>query len=205
MTTREKAPRGRRRPIKPRVLALAQAQLRAGGYNALSFGQIADDVGATRAALHHHYSSKHGLATAATEAYVVDTIAAVEALAAQHRADLPAYLAKVEALLLSAIENDAVTSRCVCSQLLREQAADTDLLATARDFQARKLEIMEGVARASQEAGMISSEIDAATLAARATALILGIGQMAESADDPRAFARRMAGTLSEWIEHHRA
>ncbi|NJM33098.1 MAG: TetR/AcrR family transcriptional regulator [Limnobacter sp.] len=52
-----------------RIFASAEAQARAGGYNAFSFREIAKDIGIKSASIHYHFPTKEDLAIALAHRY----------------------------------------------------------------------------------------------------------------------------------------
>ena len=55
--------------VRDEIINLAVDQLKAGGYKALNFAVIAEQLDTTRANLHHHFKNKEGLGIEATKAY----------------------------------------------------------------------------------------------------------------------------------------
>ena len=57
--------------IRERLCDAAEARLRTGGYNAVSFRHLADDVGIKSASVHYHFPTKADLGQAVAERYAV--------------------------------------------------------------------------------------------------------------------------------------
>jgi AcrR family transcriptional regulator len=54
---------------RDKILDTASRLIRAGGYEALNFGTIAEELGITRANIHHHFKNKENLALQAVNRY----------------------------------------------------------------------------------------------------------------------------------------
>lgn len=65
---------------KDRILDAAERHVRAGGYQAFSFRDIADEIGIKSASVHHHYPTKTALMTQLAERYREDFLAALPPL-----------------------------------------------------------------------------------------------------------------------------
>lgn len=71
-----------------RILDAAEYRMRRGGYNAVSFRHLAEDLGIRSASVHHHFARKEALAVALVTRYCERFFAALEGATAG--ADTPA-------------------------------------------------------------------------------------------------------------------
>ncbi|CAG2147087.1 TetR/AcrR family transcriptional regulator [Cupriavidus plantarum] len=65
---------------KQRILTIARGMVQAHGYNALSFRDIAQEIGIKGPAVHHHFTTKGDLGAALARTYTDDAIALLEDL-----------------------------------------------------------------------------------------------------------------------------
>lgn len=184
--------------MKNLILDTAKEQLSSGGYRALNFGQIASEFQTTRANLHHHFGNKHGLAKAATLAYVDDSLQAVRDMASKYPADFDAFLDAIEAMILASRPNEDESQACICLQLLLDDDSPGDLKEIARAFFAEKRQIMAGIVRASQASGKIPKDRDADQLALRASVVLMGISANLQVHTQPDKAASSLKGMLTQ-------
>lgn len=70
--------------------------LRTGGYEALNFGTIAEELNTTRANIHYHFKNKENLALAAIDRYMDDIESNIRTLAEEHPGDYPAVMVALD-------------------------------------------------------------------------------------------------------------
>ena len=99
-----------------RILDVAERMLQVRGYNGFSYGDIATELGITRAALHYHFAGKAELGQALIERYASRFAAAL----AQLDATVPGPLAKLEGY--AGLYTDVVSDNrmCLCGMLAAE-------------------------------------------------------------------------------------
>jgi TetR/AcrR family transcriptional repressor of nem operon len=99
-----------------RILDVAERMLQVRGYNGFSYGDIASELGITRAALHYHFAGKAELGQALIERYASRFAAAL----AQLDATVPGPLAKLEGY--AGLYTDVVSDNrmCLCGMLAAE-------------------------------------------------------------------------------------
>ena len=85
--------------MKEQIIEAAQSQLQRGGYDTLNFGDIAKELGITRANIHYHFNDKKSLAMAATERYVEQTEQLTNSLTEQYQDDIIAFADALETMM----------------------------------------------------------------------------------------------------------
>ena len=76
---------------KNALLDAAERRMRTGGYHAVSFRDLADDLGIKSASVHYHFRQKEDLGVAVVERYATRFFAAVEALILSGMAPIEAF------------------------------------------------------------------------------------------------------------------
>lgn len=176
--------------------------LRTGGYEALNFGTIAEELGTTRANIHYHFKNKENLALAAIDRYMDEIEGNVRALAGEHPGDFPAVMAALdEEVWLRLSEND-YEGWCVAVKVVADQSwVPRELGRRATEHFERLVASFGRLVEDSQRAGTIRTDRPAGDIAREALTVHLGIAQMAISLPDERtdrSFSRRfMRGWLS--------
>ena len=102
-------------PTRVRILDIAERMLQVRGYNGFSYGDVAEELGITRAALHYHFKSKAELASA-IERYAARFSAALDALD-ETAPDAAAKLRGYADLYLDVLRRDLM---CLCGMLAAE-------------------------------------------------------------------------------------
>jgi TetR/AcrR family transcriptional repressor of nem operon len=99
-----------------RILDVAERMLQVRGYNGFSYGDVATELGITRAALHYHYKGKAELGQALIERYATRFAAALERLDAT-APDAATKLRGYVALYTDVLSADRM---CLCGMLAAE-------------------------------------------------------------------------------------
>ncbi|MEM1363260.1 MAG: TetR/AcrR family transcriptional regulator [Pseudomonadota bacterium] len=105
---------------KDRILDAAEHHVRAGGYQAFSFRDIAEEIGIKSASVHHHYPTKAALMTQLALRYREDFLAALPSL---EPSQSPAPI--LQHAFRQALHQDGLM--CLCGSL----AAQSDILPEA--------------------------------------------------------------------------
>jgi TetR/AcrR family transcriptional regulator, transcriptional repressor for nem operon len=103
-------------PTAVRILDAAERMLQVRGYNGFSYGDVAEELGITRAALHYHFKGKGELGQALIERYATRFAAALEALD-ETAPDAAAKLRGYAGLYLDVVSRDRM---CLCGMLAAE-------------------------------------------------------------------------------------
>jgi TetR/AcrR family transcriptional repressor of nem operon len=110
-----------------RILDVAERMLQVRGYNGFSYGDVATELGITRAALHYHYKGKAELGHALIERYATRFAAALEQLDAT-APDAATKLRGYVALYTDVLSADRM---CLCGMLAAEHRTLPDPLQQA--------------------------------------------------------------------------
>ena len=110
-----------------RILDVAERLLQVRGYNGFSYGDVATELGITRAALHYHFPGKAELGQALIERYAARFAAALEELDAT-AADAATKLRGYIALYTDVLSADRM---CLCGMLAAEHRTLPDPLQRA--------------------------------------------------------------------------
>src|SRR4051812_46494472 len=110
-----------------RILDVAERMLQMRGYNGFSYGDVATEIGITRAALHYHFPGKAELGQALIERYAArfaDALGELDATAPDAAAKLRGYVA----LYTDVLSADRM---CLCGMLAAEHRTLPDPLQLA--------------------------------------------------------------------------
>lgn len=102
---------------KQTILEAARRVVQARGYNALSFRELAKEVGIKSASIHYHFPTKGDLGAALAKRYTEDTVGYLEQLLTQSQ-DPAAMMDAYTAAFRAALEND--NRMCLCGILAAE-------------------------------------------------------------------------------------
>jgi TetR/AcrR family transcriptional repressor of nem operon len=87
------------------IMAVAKAMVQSRGYNALSFREIAKDIGVKSASIHYHFPTKADLGSALARRYTDDALASLDRLL-ETNLDLEAKFARYVGVFRAALLND---------------------------------------------------------------------------------------------------
>ena len=161
-----------------RILAAAEARVRSGGYHAVSFRDVAADVGIKSSSVHHHFPTKEDLGVAVAQVYTDRFMAALGDPEDPQR-EPGALLALYVDLFRGALRSDR--RMCLCGVLAAETAGlPLGVNAVARAFFTRNVAWLESVLkrrrprprpeRAHDEALKMVATLEGATLLAHTLA-----------------------------------
>jgi TetR/AcrR family transcriptional repressor of nem operon len=103
-------------PTAVRILDAAERMLQVRGYNGFSYGDVAEELGITRAAMHYHFKGKAELGQALIERYATRFAVALDALD-ETASDAAAKLRGYADLYLDVLTRDRM---CLCGMLAAE-------------------------------------------------------------------------------------
>jgi TetR/AcrR family transcriptional repressor of nem operon len=103
-------------PTAVRILDAAERMLQVRGYNGFSYGDVAEELGITRAAMHYHFKGKAELGQALIERYATRFADALDALD-ETAPDAAAKLRGYADLYLDVLTRDRM---CLCGMLAAE-------------------------------------------------------------------------------------
>lgn len=189
--------------MKEEILQLAEEHLKSGGYENLTFTNLAKSLSTTRANIHHHFRNKEGLALGATQRYADEAFARIKIFSVEHSGDFPSFIRAIERFHAEILHEKGATSSCICSQLIRETNVPDELRKIAIRHFKNIQNLFKQMIIDSQERGTLTKDYDADTLAVEAMSLVLGMGQMALVHGDNPHFRGTYERILSNWIENY--
>lgn len=126
-----------------KLLDAAEYRMRRGGYNAVSFRHLAEDLGIRSASVHHHFARKETLTVALVERYSQRFFAGLDAAAAQARTPADRLRAFGGVYKSALVADDAM---CLCGLLGSEMAALPDPVRQAvRGFLRANIDWVAGI------------------------------------------------------------
>lgn len=187
--------------MKDEIIKIAQKQLKAGGYDALNFASIAEELNTSRANLHHHFKNKEGLAEEATRSYMHENLCFKAMMMEKHSGNFPGYFAEIDKMILGGIAKTGQIPNCTCNQLLNSDDVPDGLIELSKDFFKQNVDNHIKFIRDSQEAGTMNTVLDAERLANIAMIFMGGIVQALRASKDPKAYAKKMRGAFSDFLK----
>lgn len=184
--------------MRDEILKLAEDQMKAGGFEHLSFAAISSQLGTTRANLHYHFKNKETLGLEVTKRFIADQEADVIKTMAQFPGNFPGFIVAMEDWLWGHRECNGAVGSCVCEQIIRQPEVPASLLGLAKKhFQVFRNLMVEHVIE-SQEQGTIVKDVDSSQIALEAGCIMFGLGQMSLFLEDNEL--PRIKGTLKNWV-----
>ena len=161
---------------RTQIITLAIRQLKNGGYVELNFGDIASELGVSRANIHHHFANKENLARVALTQYQEDDFRHMIAMMEKYPNDFPKVLNATDEYfeeLFSAHPGEGI---CACSPLLLSTSdVPSSLKALSTDYFGKLSALWEVEIKRSQKAGTVRESVNARDLAWECISLMIGI------------------------------
>jgi TetR/AcrR family transcriptional repressor of nem operon len=187
--------------MRTEILEIAENQMKAGGYDQLSFAQIAKELSTTRANLHYHFKNKESLAIEVTKRFMADQEADIVKLAAQFHGDFPSFLSGMENMLWSHHKEYGRIGACVCAQIMRQPGAPASLVdLSEKHFELFTKTLFEQVS-VSIENGTLRKDLNPMLIAREAGCMMAGLAQMAVMTECKDH--KNLKGTLKAWIKNY--
>lgn len=186
---------------RDKILDIASRLIRTGGYEALNFGTIAEELGITRANIHHHFKNKENLALEAVNRYSAGLEERFAVFKEKHPADFPAAMSATHDGMWDRLAETNYAGFCVAVQLISDQSwIPEEVSHEATGYYERLLSIFTELIEVSQEAGTVRKDRPAGDIAREALSIHLGVGLMAMTLPDerqPGSYSRRR---MREWL-----
>ena len=186
---------------KDQIIAIAEKQLREGGYSSLNFRKIAEQMQTSKANVHHHYKNKLLLAEAVTKRYADYYLEKMDQMAQQLAPDYPAFLAAVEQMFWEMAETHNSCSVCPCSQILRDRSNPPELLETSHTHFESLLALFKTYAQKSIDAGIMNPALAADNVAIQTTVFLTGLMMMGQNFSSVSEAKSMMKNQLVVWAE----
>lgn len=103
--------------MRDKILDAAETRMRAGGYNAMSFRDVAGDVGVKSASVHYHFPQKEDLGVALVERYSARQFAALDLAAEDASTPAERVAAMIDLHAGAFVEGKSI---CLCAMLSAE-------------------------------------------------------------------------------------
>ena len=207
---------------RDKILDIAIRLIRTGGYEALNFGTIAEELSITRANIHHHFKNKENLAIQALNRYgarleerfvmlkenkswtpeeVSHEATGYYERLLEHPGNFPAAMAAVHDGMWDRLSETNYGGFCAAVQLISDQSwIPKEVSHEATGFYERLLDISTQLIEESQEAGTVRKDRPAGDIAREALSIHLGVGLMAMTLPNerqPGSYSRRR---MHEWL-----
>ena len=207
---------------RDKILDIAIRLIRTGGYEALNFGTIAEELSITRANIHHHFKNKENLAIQALNRYgarleerfamlkenqswtpeeVSHEATGYYERLLEHPGNFPAAMAAVHDGMWDRLSETNYGGFCVAVQLISDQSwIPKEVSYEATGFYERLLDIFTELIEESQKAGTVRKDHPAGDIAREALSIHLGVGLIAMTLPaerQPGSYSRRR---MREWL-----
>lgn len=152
---------------KETIMAAARLMVQARGYKALSFRELAKEVGIKSASIHYHFPTKDDLAVALARRYTEDLALLLEHLTTDV-AELPARMAAYTNIFRDALLRD--NRMCLCGMLASESTdLSPEVKAEVERFNATNIAWLSTMLAREQ------SDLDDAAIHNRAVAILAAV------------------------------
>jgi len=164
---------------RTQIITLAIRQLKNGGYDGLNFGDIASELGVSRANIHHHFANKENLAMVALTQYLEDDFRHMTAMMEKYPNDFPKVLKAIDEYFEEAFCAHPGEGICACNPLLLSTSDVPSSLKTLSTNYFGKLSALWEVGiKLSQKAGTVRKSVNARDLAWECISLMNGLASL---------------------------
>ncbi|KAM3096122.1 TetR/AcrR family transcriptional regulator [Phormidesmis sp. 146-12] len=188
--------------MKNKILELAAQTLRTGGYEALSFSTISEQLNISRANIHYHFKSKENLALEAVNQYMANVENKFEQLSQRYAGNCRAIFQSLDDNLWMNLTEDEYQGFCMCLNIVIGQSwIPQSLKDRATQHFEQLVKLFEQVIKDAQASGLISEQSSAEDLAREAMLVHFGIAQLAMTLQKEReaqSFSRRY---MKLWLD----
>lgn len=187
--------------MKEEILSLAEKQMKIGGYESLSFREIAEELSISKANVHHHFKNKEALAIEVANHYASEHLQQMDEVAIALAPDYIQFLNAVsDNFWKEAFEFDNC-ALCVCAQLTREASIPKNLLDVAQGHFVKVIELFQKHAQISIDAGILRSDLSAHSIALQTGIIFNGVMSVAQGMPSVEIAHKLLDGQMDTWIE----
>lgn len=188
--------------MKDKILELAAQILRIGGYEALNFGALSEQLNISRANIHYHFKTKENLAIEAIDQYMLNVEQKFQQLRQHYQGDCCAILQALDDELWMKLSEDEYQGFCMCLNIATGQnwIPQTLKSRTIQHFE-QLVKSFEQVIKDAQASGLIKEDVSAEDLAREAMLVHFGTAQLAMILPKEReagSFSRRY---MKMWLD----
>lgn len=189
---------------KEAIFAIAEIQMKNGGYHTLSFRKIAEELKITKGNVHHHFHTKEELAIAVANHYTQIYFSQISGFWKLHSPDYVAFLEAIEEMFWGEVAETNSCKVCVISQVARQDNVPQRLLGVARQHYHNFHELLRTYGQISIDAGMIRDGLDAETLAVQTMMLVHGLTAAAQRFPSPEEARQVLQNQFSNLVKGFR-
>ena len=186
---------------RDKILDTASRLIRAGGYEALNFGTIAEEIGITRANIHHHFKNKENLALQAVNRYSAGLEERFAGFTEKHPGNFSAAMAATHDGMWDRLSETNYGGFCVAVQLISDRSwIPEEVSYEATGYYERLLSLFTELIEESQKAGTVRKDRPAGDIAREALSIHLGVGLMAMTLPAERQPGSYSRQRMREWL-----
>lgn len=186
---------------KDEILNLADLQLRTGGYDSLSFREIAEKLGISKANIHHHFKSKEQLASQVTDQYMDRDFREFEEIKGKHGHNLLSFFTEIEELFWKKVHNVGSCSICVVTQLAKYENVPENLHIMAQGHFKKMLGLISEVCINAEDTHQLKPGIRGHDVAIQAGMIMQGAMSLGSSLDSIQDAEHLLRGQLVKWTK----
>ena len=187
--------------MKTEILELATKQMRDGGFDTLSFRGIAEQLGVSKANIHHHFKNKETLALEVMESYSNEMLKGLQHMAQECQSDLAGFIDAIETFFWTLSRESGHCSVCVCEQVSRVSDSPDSMKEMSQEFSREFHAVVLGVVERSAADGRLRANLDPEQVANQIMMMMSGLCAMARSKPTVADAERTLGGTLQSWAQ----
>lgn len=186
--------------MRDQILDIAKIQMKQGGFQNLSFADIAKQLSTTRANLHYHFKNKETLALETTKAYASEHLKQFQDLSHEFRGDFFGFVLAVEEMFWDESTKIRDCGICVCSQVLRESDPPDSLKSVSLEHFQEIQALMIKHMMSAVESKQLSEKLDIAAVGVQFSALMMGLMTMAQMFPTVKDAKQELNGFGKSWL-----
>lgn len=186
---------------KDAILHLAIQQMKEGGYDALNFREIAEELEVSKANIHHHFQNKDTLAYNAVESYSLKTLKAFQAFADEADGDLLWFMKQMEEMFWTMSKEEGHCGVCVCEQIARVPHSPSALKEQSNHFSNRICEIVHEVVLKASAQGRFRPGLNPEEISLLLILLFKGKMSYAQSFPTVEEAKESVQGVIHTWLQ----
>lgn len=184
---------------KEEILHLADLQLRTGGYDSLSFREIAEELGITKANVHHHFKSKENLALQVAQNYIAKDLREIKDVATKHGHNFLSCITELEELFWRKAKEVKSCSICVCTQLAHFDNVPESLQKISDQHFQEILMLMSNICINAEKTGQFREGIKGVDVGTQVGIFMQGVMSMGSALPSVEVAEQMMRGQAVKW------
>jgi TetR/AcrR family transcriptional repressor of nem operon len=187
---------------KEQILEIADRQMKLGGYDALNFREISEELNISKANVHHHFKTKEILALEVANHYALMFHTQITTLGDQMAPDYIGFITQINEMFWMMSKEAGNCRVCVCSQIIKDENVPQKLVETAKQHFNTVNRLLIKYAQLAIDKKTIKTKMSAQEVGIQTQIVLTGIMSIAMSQADVKSAKKLLGNQINLWLKN---